>query len=138
MKRFALLALAGLISYGALGAETLTARLTMVPIEMATRANITGSGEANAVLDGRRLQVRGSFAGMQGAATAARLHQGVLTGVRGPAVRELSVSGAEQGSFAGDFELTDAEVQSLLAGHWYIQVHSQAAPEGNLWGWFLR
>jgi len=129
--------LAGLVSATAMGAETFTARLTMVPIEMATRANVAGEGAATAVLDGRRLSVQGTFAGLRGAATVVRLHAGVLTGVRGPVVGELNVTRATAGEIAGTLELDAAQAESLLQGRWYIQVHSDAAPDGNLWGWLL-
>jgi hypothetical protein len=28
-------------------------------------------------------------------------------------------------------------VQELAAGRYYVQVQSEKAPEGNLWGWLL-
>jgi hypothetical protein len=124
-------------SASAFAAETFQVRLTMVPIEVATRANITGSGSATAVLDGRKLTVRGSFSGMRGAATIAQIHEGVLTGVRGPALYDLTVAKAAEGTLSGEVQLTAAEVESLRHGRLYIQIHSASAPDGNLWGWLL-
>ena len=118
-------------------AETFVARLTMMPIEVATRANVTGSGSGSAVLDGRRLLVSGSFSGLRGSATAARLHEGVALGIRGAPLFELSVESATAGNFSGEVELTPEQVDSLHQGRLYIQIHSEAAPDGNLWGWLL-
>ena len=118
-------------------AETFVARLTMMPIEVATRTNVTGSGSGSATLDGRRLLVSGSFSGLQGPATAARLHEGIALGIRGAPLFELGVESATAGSFSGEVELTPEQVESLRQGRLYIQIHSEAAPDGNLWGWLL-
>jgi len=118
--------------------ETFSARLTMMPIEQATRADVTGSGSGSAVLDGGRLVVSGSFSGLRGPATVARLHEGLATGIRGAALFELSVVAGVDGTFTGEAELTREQVQRLRQGRWYIQIHSETAPEGNLWGWLLQ
>jgi hypothetical protein len=137
LKIDAWLALACVVCSFPTRAETLSARLTMVPIDMLTRAAISGFGAATGELDGRLLRIEGSFAGMQGVATAARIHEGALTGVRGPAIIELEFDPARQGSFGAEIELSGAQAASLRAGRWYIQIHSAAAPDGNLWGWLL-
>ena len=131
-----LLCLASLAT--AQSAETYSARLTMMPIEAATRANVTGSGSGSALLDGRRLLVSGSFSGLRGLATAARLHVGPALGIRGAPIFELGVESATDGSFSGEVELTGEQVESLNQGRLYIQIHSETAPEGNLWGWLLQ
>jgi len=113
------------------------ARLTMMPIDLATRVDVTGSGSSSAVLNGERLFVRGSFSGLRGPATVARLHEGAAMGVRGDALFELSVEASVSGTFSGNVELTQEQVQRLRQGRLYIQIHSEAAPEGNLWGWLL-
>ena len=58
-------------------------------------------------------------------------------GVRGDAISELSVEASVSGTFSGNVELTQEQVQRLRQGRLYIQIHSEAAPEGNLWGWLL-
>jgi len=113
------------------------ARLTMMPIDLATRVDVTGSGSSSAVLNGERLFVRGSFSGLRGPATVVRLHEGAAMGVRGDAISELSVEASVSGTFSGNVELTQEQVQRLRQGRLYIQIHSEAAPEGNLWGWLL-
>lgn len=118
--------------------ESFSARLTMMPIEVATRANVTGSGIGSAVLDGRRLSVSGSFSGLQGPATVAHLHEGPAMGIRGVPLFELTVAAAADGTFSGEVELTNEQVEGLRQGRMYIQIHSETAPEGNLWGWLLQ
>jgi hypothetical protein len=118
--------------------EKFKARLSPVGIEATKRAEITGSGSVSAVLTGTRLSITGSFDGMQNPATLAQVHQGVATGVRGPAIGDLTVSRAPSGSIAGTLNLTAEQVESLRKGKLYVQIHGEKTPDGNLWGWLLR
>ncbi len=113
------------------------ARLSMVPIDARNRVEITGQGSATAVLDGSELTIAGTYEGLQGAANAAYLHESPVTGVRGPAILDLEVSGGVEGSVSATLDLTPDQVAALRDGRLYIQVHSEAAPDGNLWGWLL-
>jgi hypothetical protein len=117
--------------------QVFTVRLTPMPLDVEIRDRITGSGTASAVLDGERLAVTGSFSGLQGPATAARLHSGLATGIRGPAVLELDVDAAAAGRFSGEWRLVREQLNALEDGRLYIQIHSESAPDGNLWGWLL-
>ena len=114
------------------------ARLSTVPIDARNRVQITGQGRATAVLDGSELTIAGSFEGLQGPANAARIHLSPVTGVRGPAILDLEVSGGVDGSISATLELTSDQAAALRDGRLYIQVHSEAAPEGNLWGWLFQ
>jgi hypothetical protein len=112
-------------------------RLTPVPIDAAMRATVTGIGTASATLNDRTLTVNGSFEGLRSPATIAQIHQGPAMGVRGPVLFDLTVSKAMEGSISGTFKLTPGQVENLLKGKLYIQIHSEKAPDGNLWGWLL-
>lgn len=114
------------------------ARLSTVPIDARNRVQISGQGSATAILDGSELTIAGSFDGLQGAASAAYLHESPVTGVRGPAILDIDVSGGVEGSISATLELTPEQVAALRDGRLYIQVHSEVAPEGNLWGWLLQ
>ena len=108
-----------------------------MPIDAAMRTNVTGSGNVSAVLTGTKLSITGAFDGLRTPATVARIHAGPATGVRGPAILDLAVSKAANGSITGSFDLTPAQLESLHRGKLYIQIHSEKAPDGNLWGWLL-
>jgi CHRD domain len=118
--------------------NTFRARLAPVAIDAAMKATITGSGSLTAVLTGSKLTVNGKFDGLRGPATVANIHQGSATGVRGPVILELSVAKATNGAVSGSFDLTPEQVGSLDKGRWYVQIHSEKAPDGNLWGWLLK
>jgi hypothetical protein len=125
------------VAAGASAADTFRVRLTPVPIEASTAAATTGQGSATAQLDGTKLTLKGSFAGLKGAATVARLHEGAVTGVRGPAIADFTVPAAQSGNFTADVTLTAAQADSVRRGHVYVQIGSASAPDGNLWGWLL-
>ena len=47
------------------------------------------------------------------------------------------MSGGTSGTITGQFDLTAAQVQELAASRYYVQLHSEKAAEGNLWGWLM-
>lgn len=112
------------------------ARLTPVPVESATASAITGSGVITATVDGTRLSLTGTFAGMKSAATIAQIHLGAR-GVRGPAEFDLTVEKAASGAISGTATLNRSQLDSLRKGWFYVQIHAEKAPDGNLWGWLL-
>ena len=118
--------------------ETFSARLTMMPIDEVNRGLVTGEGSASASLDGETLAITGSFNGLRGPATVARLHESLDKGIRGAALYDLTVAPAAAGTFSDEIELSPDQVEMLLDGRLYIQIHSASAPEGNLWGWLLQ
>jgi hypothetical protein len=122
--------------------EIFKARLSPVPIEATTRANIAGIGSATATLVGSKLSIVGKFEGLRSPATDAKVHQGPVTGVRGPAILDVTVdhtaSGGTSGAIHASLDLTPQQIESLKKGRLYIQIDSEKAPDGNLWGWLLR
>jgi len=118
--------------------EKYTARLSPVATDVAMKANITGAGSASATLDGRKLTVSGKFEGLATNATIAQIRRGSMMGVRGPAVLDLTVTKSTTGQISGTFDLTEEQAEALREGKLYIQIHSEKAPDGNLWGWFTR
>jgi hypothetical protein len=116
---------------------TYQARLSVVPLDVAMQNTIAGRGEVNATLEGATLVLSGRFSGLRSGATGARLHQSAVRGMRGAAVADLTVSPAVEGTLTGRVALTPAQVTALSDGRLYVQLHSEKAPEGNLWGWLL-
>ena len=113
-------------------------RLSVVPIaNQAARSTVNGMGAAAATLTGNTLTINGTFEGLVTAATMAKLHTGVKTGVRGPALFDLQVTPATKGTVSGSVQLNKEQLTELAQGRLYIQIHSEKAPDGNLWGWLL-
>jgi hypothetical protein len=137
LKRALVLGLALGVSAAATAADTFRVRLRPVPIEASTAAETTGMGSASATLDGRKLTLTGEFTGLKGAATVAHLHEGPVTGVRGPAIADVTVPAAQSGKFSAALTLTPAQAESVRRGRVYVEIASVSAPDGNLWGWLL-
>lgn len=138
-------ALAGLIcaaclplSTPALG-QTLTARLSPVPITVTQQSTVSGLGSAKAAIKGDHVDITGAFDGLKSAATTAEIHR-ARPGLRGPVILDLPVTrqgDGTKGLLKGGFDLTAEQRADLLAGRWYIQLNSEKAADGNLWGWLL-
>jgi hypothetical protein len=117
-------------------ATSFRGRLSPVPVETSTASKITGSGTVSATLDGSKLTISGTFQGMKSPATIAQVHMGAR-GVRGPVEYDLTVDKAPSGALGGTITLTKVQVDTLRRGWYYIQIHAEQAPDGNLWGWLL-
>ncbi len=118
--------------------ETYKLRLSPVSMDAAMKVNIAGSGSGSAVLTGNKLTVNATFDGLLSPATTAQIHRGSATGVRGPVILDLKVSSALSGSVTGTFDLAADQLESLRKGRLYVQIASEKAPDGNLWGWLLQ
>jgi hypothetical protein len=139
-KRFVICGL-GLLCAGwmlAQSRETFKARLSAVPADARTRKELAGLGSATATLSGSKLTVMGSFDGLLSPATTAQLHAGVMAGVRGPVVADLTISSATSGTLSGTVDLNTEQLEQAKKGGLYIQIQSEKAPEGVIWGWLLK
>lgn len=115
-------------------------RLAPLPIDVSMQATIAGSGTVTATLSGARLVVTGSFEGLKSPATTAAIRRSPMRGVRGPEVHDLQVTPGPtgtSGTIAGSIDLAPQLVADLRGGRLYVQLHSEKAPDGNLWGWLL-
>jgi len=126
------------LSMAAPNEETFKARLSTVAMDLSMRANIAGTGSVTARLVGNKLSIAGAFDGLRSPATVARIHEGRVTGVRGPAIFDLTVSAATSGTVSGSVDLIAEQIDNLKKGRFYVQLSSEKAPDGNLWGWLLR
>jgi hypothetical protein len=132
--------LLGIVALTAQQPKTFKARLSPVPIDVSMQATVAGSGSVSAVLTGTKLAITGTFEGLRSPATTAQIHKGPVRGVRGPVVADLAVTKAAEptsGTISGSMDLTPLQVADLEKGRLYVQLHSEKAPDGNLWGWLL-
>ena len=121
-------------------AKAYKARLSPVPVTAFT-PTVVGSGSVTATLTGTRLMIAGTFDGLNSPATIVRLCKSDKPGMRGASFADLSfspgVNGGTGGTISGQLDLSAAQVQELAQGRYYVQLHSEKAAEGNLWGWLL-
>ena len=100
-------------------------------------ATVAGSGSVSVHLTGSRLVINGSFEGLLSPATTAQVHQSAVTGVRGPVIFDLTIAKSTSGAIDGSIDLTPEQAEALRQGRLYVQINSEKAPAGNLWGWLL-
>jgi hypothetical protein len=136
-------ALLSLVSAGAAqngqNAESFRAHLSPVPINISMMSTVAGSGSLTATLKGKQLAIQGTFEGLRSPATTVQIHR-APKGIPGPAILDLTltVTKAEKGAVSGTLELSPDQIADLRNGRLYVQIQSERAPEGNLWGWLLK
>jgi len=52
-------------------------------------------------------------------------------------VFDLTATNKTSGTISGTIDLTPAQISDLEKGRLYVQLHSEKAPDGNLWGWLF-
>lgn len=117
-------------------AETFKARLSPVPIDVSMQSTIAGLGSLTATLSGKQLTITGTFEGLRSPATTAQIHRGPK-GILGPPILDISVTKSVKGTIGGSLELTPDQIADLRNARLYVQIQSERAPDGNLWGWLL-
>jgi len=143
-KRYGALAMIGAglggaaIGLIAQGAETYKARLSALPGDAKTVKDMAGIGSATATLAGAKLTINATFEGLKTNATKAELRNGVMGGVRGPAIADLTITNAMKGTITGTVDLTAPQIDHLKKGGLYVQIYTEKPTDGTLWGWLLR
>ena len=92
----------------------------------------TGTGTLTAAYDtaSKKLSWKGSYSGLTGPATAAHFHTGE-PGKNGGVALAITPNASP---FEGSATLTDAQAADLLAGKWYVNVHTEANKGGEIRG----
>jgi hypothetical protein len=72
------------------------------------------------------------YSGLTGAATAAHFHGPAKPGKNAAPV--VPLTGALDSPIKASATLTDAQAKDLLAGLWYINIHTAANPGGEIRG----
>lgn len=101
----------------------------------------TGHGTINVSYDTatRQLSWDGSFSGLTGAATMAHFHGPAEPGKNAAVVVWISEKGQPFPSpFKGSATLTDEQAAQLLAGQWYVNIHTAANPGGEIRGQLVK
>ena len=91
-----------------------------------------GIGTVTATYDtaSKKLSWKGNYSGLSGPATAAHFHSGE-TGKNGAVAVPIVPNTSP---FEGSATLTDAQTAELLAGRWYVNVHTETNKGGEIRG----
>jgi hypothetical protein len=117
--------------------EIFKARLSPLAVNAATVNTVTGGGSVTAKLDGNLLSIDATFEGLTGVATLASIRRGAKA-IPGPIVFDLAVPKTSSGKVIATLELTLEQVADLRREHFYLQIHSERAPDGSVRGWLLK
>ena len=92
----------------------------------------SGNGTLTATYDtsSKKLSWKGSYSGLSGPATAAHFHSGEA-GKNGPLVVPITPATSP---LEGSATLTDEQAADLMAGKWYVNVHTEANKGGEIRG----
>ena len=96
--------------------------------------NSSGKGSLEATLDKQTnvLTWTVTYSELSGPATAAHFHGPAITGAAAGVA--LPISGKLESPIKGEATLTPEQSADLLAGKWYVNVHSAADPNGEIRG----
>jgi hypothetical protein len=98
-----------------------------------------GSGNVTATYNPatKMLSWKGTFTGTTGPATAAHFHSGEA-GKNGGVAVPIFQGAAAKSPFEGSATLTDAQAAEVLAGKWYVNIHTDAHKPGEIRGQLVK
>ena len=98
----------------------------------------TGAGQGFAVVSYNEsagtVSWRVYYTGLSGPATAAHFHGPAEKTANAGVAINLVAAGAPSSPMVGSASITPAQAADLMAGRWYINIHTQAAPAGEIRG----
>ena len=114
-------------------------RLSRMPVDLRTTSAISGGGDVTAELVGNDLTIIVRFSGLSSGVTAAHVHNAPVAR-RGGVAFAVDLGGATgiAGEIADTVTLTDDQIAELRGERYYVQIHSENNPGGELRGWLLR
>jgi hypothetical protein len=80
-----------------------------------------------------RLYVSGNYSGLLSAATSAHIHRGA-TGTAGPVITPLTYTTTSTGSFDTARVITNADIDSIVSGRTYVDIHTFTNAGGEIRG----
>ena len=116
-------------------ADMITMKADLKPANEVPPGTGDGKGTVTATFDtaSKKLSWQGSYSDLSGPATAAHFHTGVAGKNGGVAVPIFSGAMAKS-PFEGSATLTDAQVADLMAGKFYVNIHTATHKAGEVRG----
>ncbi len=135
MRLLPVLLLVGLVS-GATAQTTKTFTVDLSGLERTPPVVTNGFGQATVELDIRTgaVTVNGTYVNLTSPVSLAHIHGSARRGGNTGVFVGLNHTGGNSGSFSGGGTLTPGQVQDLLGGLTYLNVHSSMHPGGEIRG----
>ena len=137
LKSAAALAIAALMAAGVARAEIVHFSATLTGADETPANASAGNGELTAELETteKSLVYRATYTGLSGPATMAHFHGPAAPGASAPPVVPIHDATSP---ISGTAVLTSGQIDDLLAGKWYFNVHTKANPSGEIRGQLKR
>ncbi len=120
----------------AFSAEKLKATLDGKSEVPATSSSATGSADLTYDAASKKLSWTVSYSGLSGPATAAHFHGPADSGKNAGVA--VAIPNAATSPVKGEATLTDAQAADLMAGKYYINIHTAANPGGEIRGQVMK
>ncbi len=132
----AVAAAAGLALTGAAQADIITYEFMMDGLQEVPPVATPGWGECTVQLDtlSGAVTVNGTFNNLIGNVTAAHIHGAAAPGVNAGVIVGLTPVGGTSGTISGNGVLTAQQIQDMINGLTYVNVHSVFRPGGEIRG----
>ena len=114
------------------GTNTMMTRLSGASEVPAVASPGAGSVETSYNIDTYMLRWTVTYSGLSGPATGGHFHGPALPGENAPVV--IPFTGSLASPISGGQILTPAQAIDLLAGKWYVNLHTAANPGGEIRG----
>jgi hypothetical protein len=115
-------------------AETVTLKASLAAAQEVPPNDSAGTGAVTITYDtgSKKLAWDGTYSGLSGPATAGHFHGPADPGKNAGVV--IPITDAKTSPFKGTADLTDAQAADLMAGKWYVNIHTDAHKGGELRG----
>src|SRR6478736_4949535 len=117
---------------GSASAEKLKATLDGKSEVPATTTSGTGTADLDYDAASKKLSWKVTYSGLSGPATAAHFHGPAEAGKNAGVA--VAIPNATSSPVEGSATLTDAQAADLVAGRYYINIHTAANPGGEIRG----
>lgn len=128
---FVAVSLGAILASGAAFGETMKFKADLKAASEVPPTDSAGTGLADVSVDTstKKLTWTITSSGLTGEATAAHFHGPAAVGENAGPVVDISKNVA-----SGTADITDAQLADLQAGKWYLNIHTQKYPDGEIRG----
>jgi len=119
---------------GAGGINASTFSMTMTGAQEVPMNTSAGTANVTVILNRNNgaVTVTGSFSNLSSNAKAAHIHGPAAVGVNAPVLVPLTVPAATSGSVTGTGTMSTVQMNDMLGGQTYVNIHSDDFPDGEI------
>ena len=125
---------AGTTGTGGSGGNTTTYNMQLMGASEVPATTSTATANVTVMLNKTTgaVTVTGNFQGLTSNATAAHIHGPAAVGVNAPVLVPLTISQATSGTVSANATMTSPQMNDMVNGMTYVNIHSQMFPDGEI------